>query len=248
MSKTQALALSIITGAINPVPGGVVLSAQNATKLKLALESDAKDYSYSGLVTLGEAIRGVTEQRYSWATVKAYYATFYFARAILGYNGVGLWNWNGIYYSLSAQAGAVPKKLSKNTHSSALKLFDSSNVVPHLCNQMIGIDSAIKWLTNQRVAANYTSIRFCDPASNPCFTKISRGSLRQFVEAYALDKQGTYYLDADHAMLAFPIELAKLIHASQVISLAPDERMHLKILFRDSAGPLASAKHFFALT
>mgnify|MGYP000553594421 FL=1 len=247
MSKTQKLALSIINGAINPIPAGVVLSAPNASKLKLALESDAKDYSYSGLVTLGEALRGVAEQRYSWATVKAYYATFYLARAILAYHGIGLWYWKNTPYSLSAKIGQTPKKLSGNTHDSALKLFDTSNVAPKLCNQMIGMDEAIKWLTSQRVAANYTSIKFCDPASNQCFTKIANGSMRQFVNAYAEDKYDTYYLDADHAILAFPIELAKLLNASYPISLDNNERIHLKTLFKDSAGPLTSAKHFFAV-
>lgn len=244
MSRTKDLAESIVNAALNPSTVAVALSAANATKLRLALEADAKDYWYSGLITLGETTLGVSEQRYSWATVKAYYSTFYFARAILGYNGVGLWNRGGTYYSWVARTGAKPEKLSKSTHSSALELFNSSDVVPRLCNQMIGMDKAITWLKNQRVAANYTSIRFCDPVSNQCFTKIAKGSMRQLVEAYARDKDGTYYLDADHAMLAFPIELAKRLHTSQLIGLTNVERTHLKTLFKDSAGPLPSVQFF----
>ena len=88
-------------------------------------------------------------------------------------------------------------------------------------------------------------VAFCDPEPTDCLVRIASGSTRTYVEAYVHDSIGIYYLDADHAMLAFPIELAKALSKSRSIVINSDERTHLRTLFSDSAGPFRVAQQFF---
>jgi uncharacterized protein (UPF0332 family) len=237
MSASQIVVNSIIL-ATQPSPiGNHTLDFADATKLKLALLKDASDHWYSGLASLGEAISGATNGRFSWATVKAYYASFYFARALLGNKGFALWYLGHTPYSWEAKAGCLPKKLSGNTHDGTLKLFDSCRVVPTLCGQQIAFISAADWLIKQRNSANYKDCRFVDPQPTNCFRKIAESKLRRCLEAYVSDKTWTYCFDEDHAILAFPIEMAKQLRNARALEVNLDEQAHLRKLFSDRSGP-----------
>jgi uncharacterized protein (UPF0332 family) len=245
MSSSQIVVNSIILGTQSSLVGNHALDSADATKLKLALLKDASDHWYSGLASLGEAISGVTKGRFSWATVKAYYASFYFARALLGNKGFALWYLGHTPYSWEAKAGCLPKKLSGNTHDGTLKLFDACRVVPNLCGQQIAFISAADWLIKQRNSANYKDSRFVDPQPTICFRKIAESKLRSCLEAYLADRTWTYCFDADHAILAFPIEMAKQLRVVSMLEVSSNERAHLRKLFSDTSGPYSSASQLF---
>jgi hypothetical protein len=59
-------------------------------RVQKALEEDAKDYYFSGLLSFVEALRGPPCGLSSWATVKLYYSVFYTLRAILALNEVAI--------------------------------------------------------------------------------------------------------------------------------------------------------------
>jgi uncharacterized protein (UPF0332 family) len=244
MSAGQIVANTIIAGTQRPATHA--LNDAEATKLKLALQRDASDYWYSGLVSLGEAISGATHGRFSWATVKAYYASFYLSRALLGNKGIALWYLDGKPYRWEAIAGCLPRKITGKTHDGTLKLFDECRVVPAMCGQQIGFIDSADWLIQQRNLANYKDCRFVDPQPTTCFRKIAEGKLRHCIEAYFTDKDWTYCFDADHAILAFPMELAKQLRAVTRFGVNLNERAHLQTLYRDTSGPYPWAVRLFS--
>jgi hypothetical protein len=247
MSRSQFLAASMIAGV---TPGSsitsIALSGASAQQLSNALHKDASDFHYSGLVSLGEAIAGIQKQRYSWATVKAYYASFYLARAALAANGMAIFYVGSKPLSWVASAGSSPVKRKGNTHDLVLQIFDQSTFMPTLMNQVIGLTNAVDWLNDQRTLANYKLTRFPDPSPTQCMTFIASSSLRAVTDAYIADQIGMYYLDQDHAILAFPLELVKSLNKINRPALEPDERKHLMDLYRDAKGPFPAALRLFS--
>lgn len=236
MSKSQLLLNSYLPLGANAKNLALVLNQAQAAGLLVALESDSQDYWYSGLVSLGDGLQGAMKSRYSWATVKCYYATFYLARAVLGVTGVGHFTVGRTPFSLRALAGQMPVKLSGNTHDSLLKFFDLNGNINHLCGQSIGVIGAIDWLIEQRVLANYKTTRFPDPSPTACMVQIDHLNVRSRFNAYVADVSALYCLDADHAIFAFPIELAKVLAQSRSAGMSMAERAHLQRLFSDSNG------------
>jgi hypothetical protein len=66
----------------------IPLTNAQASMLERSLIQDSMAYTYSGIISLANAISGLEHGAYSWSTVKAYYSSFYFLRAILALNKI----------------------------------------------------------------------------------------------------------------------------------------------------------------
>lgn len=60
-----------------------ILTTNEAVQLKELLNEDAVDFFYNGILSFSEGIDAVFQKRFSWATIKLYYAVYYLIRATL---------------------------------------------------------------------------------------------------------------------------------------------------------------------
>lgn len=186
------------------------LSAANANTLSSYLAQDAISYAYSGAITLSESISSASRDYYTWSTVKAYYATFYFVRAILAFNGTGIFYDGKTPWNITSVAGQVPEKGKGTTHQFAMTLFRKKLASNWLLSQLIGLDDPLEWLQERREDANYKLARFVEPAIPAYFVKISTAGVRKSITLYLQTGNEFLAFDADHAILAYPLQA--LIH------------------------------------
>jgi len=224
-------------------------NAAEAQAFQRAATLDAHAYWYSGLVSLGEACQGVQKSRYTWATVKAYYATFYLSRAFLGFAGVCVeYLHSGSktrHYVWRSTAGSGPTRLSGNTHDAVLRYVDANGSIPRLTGQTIASDAVGEWLIAQRNRANYGEARFSDPSPTPCMSYISTIDKRRLLQAYIEDNALLFTFDPAHAILAYPVTVARLLSTTERSEFSDDDVRHLNGLYRDSVGPLAFSHSLF---
>lgn len=183
----------------------VVLDTANANAIREALIADSDSYLYSGLVTLGDALRGIDSSLFTWSTVKLYYVAFYVCRAILGYRNRAVLYLDGKPFSLTCAAGEHFVKRKGSSHKVVLDLFATELTSSLLVSQQIDLSSPFLWLMEKREQANYKDARFVEPETPKHFEAISRFGLRRAVASYVGDATHLYAFDPDHAVLAFPI-------------------------------------------
>ena len=236
-------------GHLKPVALGgklstISLSATQAAALRRALNGDAADYVYSGVVSIGDAVQAIDRSLFTWATVKLYYAVFYMTRALLAARGTAIFYVGTKPYSWACIAGAMAVKREGPTHKVVLASFEA--VLPNspLLSQPIGLDGALDWLMKRREEANYSNPRFSEPGAPAHLDLIARTGVRKSVSAYLRDDKYLYAFDPQHAMLAFPIEALKMIFRPKAIggvgiALSGDDRKYLASLYADKSGPLA---------
>lgn len=245
------LAQSYVDGHLKTVaPGGrisaMALNSAQAAALCRALSHDATDYIYSGMVSIGDAVQAIEKSFFTWATVKLYYAVFYMTRGLLAAHGTAIFYDGTKPYSWDSIAGAMAVKRDGPTHKAVLASFGA--VLPHspLLSQPIGVDEALHWLMKRREEVNYTSPRFSEPNVPPHLDWIVRAGVRKSISAYVRDDSFLYAFDPQHAILAYPIEMLKMVLKPKAaggagITLAHDDRKYLASLYVDRAGPLAEA-------
>jgi hypothetical protein len=245
-------ASSLLTSLTQPIgldPRQLYMSAPQARASYDACRSDANDYWYAGLISLGEACIGIGAQRFSWATVKAYYSAFYLSRAALAFTGTAIeylpWKGRFHHYVWASRAGQCPSKIAGNTHDSVLRYVDSQAVIPRLAGQYIGSQLVGDWLIGQRNSANYTGGRFPDPLPTQCLERIASTGVRQTLVAYAGDTSYLYTFDPDHAIISYPFELAKLLASAEPKQFEDSEMRHLDKLFRTPSGQLDFARSLY---
>jgi hypothetical protein len=243
VSRTGSL-LTTLGQHYGTAPTAIQLSAHEAKQLASACLIDADDYWFSGLVSLGEALQGLQFGRYSWAIVKAYYSAFYLSRAVLAKSATAIeyihWNNRHRHYVWKLRAGQAANPIKGNTHDSVLKYLDDHHFVPKLAGQLIGTSPVWEWLIARRNDSNYTGGRFPDPKPRSCTEFVARNDIRLTVQAYVDDQTLLYAFDPDHAILAFPIELAKSLRDSYSPNLLSEDLSHLNSLFRTKQGPLGA--------
>lgn len=240
-------AQSYIVATVIP-PGAdvhrVVLQSQFVSGIEQRLINDSIGYCYSGAVSIGDAAKGIGAGLYSWATVKLYYAAFYLTRALLAMKGISIFHVGRTPYRLKVTAGEVPRRLNGNTHQVVLNEFASARIYPHLMLQQIGGLSPLAWLREKREEANYGNAKFAEPAVPEHFERIVEIGVRRAIDGYLSDRTYLYTFDADHAMLAYPLELWRQVLADidrlpPQFDLARDDRNYLARLFADTRGRFA---------
>lgn len=220
------------------------LTDRVASQLALALGADAVDNYYSAAVSIGDAISGINRQFFSWATVKLYYSVFYALRSLLALDGHCLFHVGTKPKWIRATPGAQPIPAAKSTHLTVLNYFEKNYPSHLLISQPIGTDSALRWLYDKRVEANYTNDGFGEPDIPEHLERIMSIGVRLAVEAYLSDSGNSYLFDADHAILALPLKA--LHHARQKLTRngrdITAERTHFlnTVAFRDRLGPISS--------
>jgi hypothetical protein len=220
-----------------------------ASSLSKALRQDAEDYLFSAWITFSDCIYGLQESFFSWSSVKAYYATFYAARAFLAASGHAIVYGGTKPKSISCQAGATINKLNGTTHDAVFRLFAGQYPTHILLSQTIDMERPFEWLKARREDANYRNSRFCEPSTPRHFMKICQAGIRASLDAYASDSTYLYAFDADHAILAFPLafihEAQSLLAATGRLELQEGDKRFLVSTLRDRKGPYSKIRDRF---
>ena len=224
---------------------GIVLNAADEAALRSAIKSDADDYMYSSLVSLGDAVRGIEAGFYTWSVVKLYYSVFYICRAMLAYDGYAILYLAGRPLSLKCTTGEQFAKRKGSSHKVVLDLFERVMPSSPLLSQQIAMLSPMIWLMERRELANYKLPRFLEPEVPDCLKSVVEVGLRRSVANYLGDEKYLYAFDPDHAMMAFPllaIGEAKLARARshELPFLDASSRRALLKIFSDRSGPLSA--------
>jgi hypothetical protein len=224
---------------------GFAITAIDESVLAVALADDADDYLYSGLISFGDALRGIDSGLYTWSTVKLYYSMFYICRAILAYEGHALLYHAKKPISLKCVAGEKLCKRKGTSHEAVLSLFEVVFPTSVLLSQEIELETPLAWLMQKRIDANYKIARFVEPEVSAPFEKIARFGVRKCLASYAEDSSLSYTFDPEHALLALPFLALKEAfrvrrRSSTKALLSPADRSFLSKICSDRAGGLSS--------
>lgn len=219
----------------------VPLTNVQVSILEKNLIQDSVAYTYSGIVSLADAISGLDRGAYSWPTVKAYYSSFYFLRAILAINKICIFYIGTRPYNIKSSAGELPVKVGANTHQTVLSLFKTHAKNHWLLSQDIDGLNPLDWIRELREEANYKKSRFIEPAVPKQFSLIKKLGVRRSVANYISDT--TLAFDKDHAILAYPIRamvfaVSDIRAAGQYFSEV--DTQFLSSLCRDKSGAITA--------
>ena len=234
--------LAALSGAsLRTGHSSLVLNLMQASSLSKALRQDADDYLFSAWITFGDCIHGLQDNFFSWASVKAYYATFYAARAFLAASGHGIIYVGTKPKSISCRPGGTIINASGTTHDAVFRLFAGQHPSHVLLSQTIDMLQPFEWLKARREDANYRNSRFCEPSAPKHFLKICSAGIRASLDAYASDSSYLYTFDADHAILAFPLalihEAQSLLKSAGRLALPEGDKRFLLSTLQDRKGP-----------
>jgi len=221
-----------------------VLTPVEAFNLSVALRSDAGDFYYSAWVSFLDALNGINNGFYTWATVKLYYSVFYAFRTSLALNGICTFHVSKSHYIVDAYPGKCPSScIDHGTHKVVLKTFQRKNLAYGLLSQQIDLTDAVDWLISKRESANYGVPRFSEPECSGLFEFIADIGIRQTLNSYLAEASPLYVFDPDHAMVAYPLRALQLVGDHLRGSLPPtyvtdDEKRFLLARARDKSGSL----------
>jgi hypothetical protein len=119
-----------------------------------------------------------------------------------------------------------------------------------LLSQLIGLDSAPRWLMDRREDANYKQCRFGDPAPPAHFRKVLGRDLRLALHDYVNDVSLLFAFLPERAMIAYPIavlrECAAVRQTNVALRLQPGDVQFLAAACRDAFGPVTPMARLFA--
>jgi len=215
------------------------LTHLESAELRTHLNEDISDNYYSSLVSFSDALNGLEDGYYTWATVKLYYSLFYSVRALLSSAGVCIMYAGNTPILIQASAGARPSKLSGTTHVCVLRAFRTSFARPDLLSQPMGVSDSLDWLLKKREDANYKNFGFGEPNVPDHFDRIVRDGIRRLTNAYAADASDTYTFDEDHAAVALPQKAIVLVKNRLSEALSAERTDYIRSALRDANGPLS---------
>lgn len=225
------------------------LSHVEAAALKAALSSDAADVAQTAYASIADAVLAISGKRFTWATIKLYYAAFYSLKALLMLDGVSIFYRVHSPYMIRARAGELFKKKSGNSHSVAFQEFRSSYRSDVLLSQPIAGVDPLEWIENLRNAASYNTAPFPDPQVPPHFVQHD-ARLRLYLSTYLTETVPVFPFQEDHAILAYPIlSLMRLDQELQRQGKTVPIAAHYRAIFTAAGcdvGPLNSLKAFKA--
>ena len=144
-----------------------MLTINEAEQLKTLLNKDAVDFFYNGVLSFSEGIDAVFQKRFSWATIKLYYAVYYLIRATLASKEIAILRCRSMF-RLVARAGEKPygstNRKYNTTHEGTINHYrDMFNFSDRLLSNKIEDNDAYEWLMNAREIVNYRSVSFSEP-------------------------------------------------------------------------------------
>lgn len=199
------------------------LDTNDSFALSNSLQEDAKDLYFKGCQSLTESLMNFNNKLYSWAIIKAYYATFYLIKADFAIRDYALIRHKCIYY-LKASNGSNPITKGRNgsnranyagDHKSALNyykdLFSASDIL--LSQEIEGL-TAYQWLMKKREQVNYQERQFSEP-SRPDFLdfinqEVEAGDFLNLIEEIKNDVGFILTFQTEYAPLAIPYKRAML--------------------------------------
>ena len=184
------------------------LDAVNHSVISANLQNDVYGMYYSALVSLADAIYGASKGRFSWSIVKLYYSCFYSARAVLGANGIAIFYDGSKPRSLDVTLHSSPVNQRGTTHKLVWKVIRSRLSNISILGEISG-ENAEEWFMRIREDVNYRTPKFIDPIVPAPFYELDRVGIDKSIMNYCSDISYNYCFDADHAIVAFPIECLK---------------------------------------
>lgn len=192
------------------------LNNAQATLLSNDLREDSKDLYFKGVLSLFEAVKSIEARLFSWATVKAYYSTFYFLKAHMAANGIALIRNKSLFY-LKAINGETPisrgHKKYNTDHSGTINYFVELFTSDILLSQPIEMTNAYDWLMIKREQVHYRERTFNDPLYSDFWATIAsqldQQKLSDIIRKYVQDSYILCFQE-EHAILAIPIKRALL--------------------------------------
>ena len=196
-----------------------VLTKSEAEKLKIDLHEDAIDYYFKGLLSLFESINSINLSLFSWATVKGYYAVYYFLRSSFASKGYGLIRKRGLFL-IKALEGEKPlrkgNKKYNSDHEGTINfyqdIFSNSDI---LLSNNINDKTSYLWLMGKRDQINYRERQFNEPNCSNFWEhiklQVQKKSLSSLINNYIKD-EFIYCFQEEHAVLAIPIKRALLTY------------------------------------
>jgi hypothetical protein len=226
------------------------LTVGEAGILRNCLQDDGTKSLYSAAVSLADALRGIHEGFYTWATVKLYYSVFYTAICQLALHDTVLFYIGNTPCAIHANAGEMLTKQSGTTHAVVLDLFARLFPNSPFLSQTIDFQPPLKWLRERREDANYKNPRFVEPDSPAYFRGVTKDGVRKATLAYLSTNGMTYLFDTDHAMLAFPLvfwrDTILMARAASLPNTLAAESEFLAVAFSDDHGPLSEINRIIA--
>jgi hypothetical protein len=228
-------------------PAAVGLTHIEAAELERILTEDARDYLYTGTVSMASAFSNLERNLFSWATIELYYSNFYFLRAFLALSKVCIFYDGSKPRILSATSGStiqIPRG-TRNATTHGLVLEQSKTVLAAKIFLSQDIDGAnpLDWLREKREDINYKHSKFPEPQP-PAFLSVCLShSLRKLVTSYVNDLT-LYAFDKDHAVIAFTLlvwdHLISEMKAIAKFDFSGDDLNYLSSLFKDQTGALSA--------
>jgi hypothetical protein len=219
-----------------------VINSAKAVQIRNRLHNDAISYIYSATITMGDAVRGIKQNLFTWATVKLYYVTFYSCRALLALDDICIFYVGTKPFSLEVRSGNSPQKKKGQTHKIVLNEFKNQSVMPRLISQDIEYVPPLQWLMTKREEANYKVAKFQEPEIPEHFQKIADIGIKQALTTYIQDSSDIYLFDADHAIVAYPLKTLQNAYGKMKtfgnLNLTDREKSYLCSLFKDNHGPI----------
>ncbi len=189
------------------------LSINDVTSLREALNVDAVDFFYNGVLSFSEGIDSIFHKRFSWATVKLYYSVYYLIRASLAARGIAMIRCNSMF-RLSVRPGQQPfgtnAKKYNTTHEGTISHYrDLFSLSDQLLSNNIGTIDAYQWIMEAREIVNYRNSSFEEPDCLEIWDLFSEcvdnGSFVQLLKQLEEDAYIMCFQE-EYAIVAIPIK------------------------------------------
>ncbi len=217
-----------------------VLTPKEANQLKHALENDAIDFFYNGIVSFSEGIDNAYKKHFSWATVKLYYSIYYLIRASLAVKGIALLRCKSMF-RLPAKSGEKPfastGKRYNTTHEGTINHYrDLYGKSDKLLANNIEDKDVYQWMMEAREIVNYRSAAFSEPECLEIWEHYSKCiDEGEFIDELFRLEEDSYIMcfQEEFAILAIPIKrLQETIEdfsaAGLCLKLSEDRNVHIK--------------------
>jgi hypothetical protein len=188
--------------------------------LTQAAEVDASGTFFKALLSIVEAMEGLTRGGYSWAVVKLYYAVFYLLRCKMTAMGHVFFKCAGTIYSVELKKNAVPIERSKGKFAGSDIRGDHKTIlatyIAHLSagdillTNKVGAVSVFEWMVSVREDVHYRRPTFSEPLSGFFFSDLSTDDgLVLWIDKYLNDANVIHCFLEEHCCLATPLVLAR---------------------------------------
>lgn len=222
----------------------ISISDSQLSALIPAAKVDASGTFFKALLSIVEALEGLTRGGHSWAVVKLYYSAFYLLRCKMAAMGHVFFKCAGTIYSVELKKKAIPIERSKGKFAGSDVRGDHKTIlatyIAHLgardvlLTNKIGSESVFEWMMSAREDVHYRKPTFSEPVSGFFFGDLfMEAGLVRWMNKYLNDPHVIHCFLENHCCLATPLVLARDVlteHLAQFTDppLTTDQGEHLQ--------------------